>query len=345
MKRLAALLLIMLLALPACTPRDDAGGLTRYETSFIDVFDTVTTVTFYAPDADTAKRWSDDLHARLLHYHQLYDIYNSYDGLNNARTVNENAGKAPIEADATLIGLILFAQDMHAQTGGTMNVAMGSVLSIWHDYREAGLENPEEAALPPMEMLREAAKHTDIGDVIVDEAAGTIYLADPLLSLDLGAVAKGYAAQCIADEMRRAGVTSMLLSIGGNVCCIGARADGRDWRVAVESPGGQTEMPTLSVNGQSLVTSGSYQRYYTVDGVAYHHVIDPATLMPAAYFISVTVLCADSGLADALSTALFNLPLEEGKALASRAGVEALWVAPDGTQTMTEGFRARLDGE
>jgi len=313
----------------------------RYEQTFFDVFDTVTTIVLYDEDADRAAKRLQAVHDELLTYHELYDAYETYEGVNNIRTINENAGIAPVRTDERLTGLLLFAKDMDTLTDGRMNVAMGSVLSIWHDYREAGLDDPENAELPPMEALREAAKHTDISGVIVDETAGTVYLSDAEEQLDIGAVAKGYAAQRVADDMRAQGVTSMLLSVGGNVCAIGGRPDGSAWRVAVQDPASGGTLCTLEVRDESLVTSGTYQRYYTVDGKRYHHIIDPDTLMPETYFDSVSVLCADSGLADALSTGLANMPLGEGLALVeSLDGVEALWVQPDGTQTQSDGFSA-----
>lgn len=346
-KRIALIFMAFLLLLPPGCALIGEGDLERYERSYLDVFDTVSILIFYAPDETTAAAWAEEAHRLLVEYHRLYDIYNSYEGLNNARTLNENAGVAPVEVPRELIELILFAKEMHAQTGGKLNVALGSVLSIWHDCREAGLAAPDNAQLPSMDALRDAYLHTDIENVIVDEAAGTVYLADPYMSLDLGAVAKGFAAQRVADAMEAMGVASMLLNLGGNICCVGRRADGKDWKVEVESPYGGAALCALSVNGKSLVTSGSYQRYYEVQGARYHHIIDPATLMPAAYFDSVSVLSSDSDLADALSTALFNMPLEEGRALAaSFPGTEVLWVAADGTQISTEGFAAHLsDGK
>ena len=98
----------------------------------------------------------------------------------------------------------------------------------------------------------------------------------------------------------------------------------------------------VSLAGQSLVTSGDYQRSYTVDGKNYHHIIDPETLMPSTYWRSVSILCDDSGLADCLSTALFLLPLEEGRALAEQYGAEVMWVDESMTITQTPGFTAAL---
>ena len=115
--------------------------------------------------------------------------------------------------------------------------------------------------------------------------------------------------------------------------------------VGIADPdGGEGYLSTLNDWDKAIVTSGDYQRYFELDGVRYHHIIDPKTLYPAARFRSVTVVCADSGLADALSTALFVLPLEEGKALAAKAGAEAMWLDTQGNLTQTSGFSQYLAG-
>ena len=221
------------------------------------------------------------------------------------------------------------------------------MLEIWHQYREAGIEDPENAQLPPMDALTEAAKHVNIDDMVIDEAASTVYLRDPAMSLDVGAIAKGYATERAAESIEASGKTSVLLSIGGNVRAIGKKPDGSNWNVAIQNPdldSDQTSLFTLSINNLSVVTSGSYQRYYTVDGVRYNHIIDPVTLMPTTYFIGISVVTHDSGLADGLSTALFCMPLEDGQALVnSLDNVEACWVRPDGSIEMTDGFRALIE--
>ena len=113
---------------------------------------------------------------------------------------------------------------------------------------------------------------------------------------------------------------------------------GTPWVVGVNNPDGGNYLHTLNITGGSLVTSGDYQRYYTVNGKRYHHIIDPETRMPSEYWRSVTILCQDSGLADALSTALFLLPLEEGQALLNKTGAEAMWVDAQGREFFSPGF-------
>ena len=131
--------------------------------------------------------------------------------------------------------------------------------------------------------------------------------------------------------------------MGGNVCATGPKdEDGTPWVVGVNDPDGGNYLHTIYVTGGSVVTSGDYQRCYMVDGKLYHHIIDPDTRMPAAYWRSVTILCDDSGLADALSTALFLLPLEEGQRLLEKTGAEAMWVDAGGNQYYSPGFEATI---
>ena len=192
--------------------------------------------------------------------------------------------------------------------------------------------------------LREAAGHVDMSQVILDEQAGTVYFADPELSLDLGAVAKGYTAERVAQWMLDSEMPSFIISAGGNVRMGNPPADGRTkWGVGIQDPDGAVLglsdiVETLYVTGCSVVTSGDYQRYYVVDGQRYHHLIDPDTLMPDTDFRSVSIITEDSGYADLLSTAAFLMPYEESRAFVdSLDGVEAIWLFPDGSKKMTFG--------
>ena len=340
MRKLAGWIAALLLwtALAPCA----AAESKRYETSFLDVFDTFSQVVVYADTQEAAQEILQAVHDELKYYHRLFDIYQSYEGVNNLYTVNRNAGIAPVAVEEPLYDLIAFGKEMYAKTGGKTNIALGSVLSIWHEYRELGLADPEHAAVPSAEELYRAGEHTDIEQVVLDPEAGTVYLADPEMSLDVGAVAKGYAVELTARKMEAQGVASLLMSIGGNLRSIGRKGDGTTWRAGVQNPdltAAAQNLAVLDLTDASLVTSGSYQRYYTVDGKQYHHIIDPETLYPAEYSWAVSVLTADSGLADALSTALFAMPVEDGKKLTDGwEGVEALWVRQDGTLEYSAGW-------
>lgn len=313
-------------------------GMQRYEATYWDVFDTVTTVSGYAAvqaEFDAAAR---EIHDALLEYHRLYNIYESYDGLRNLKTVNDQAGIGPVPVDERILSLLQFAQTAWTETGSRVNAAMGSVLALWHDAREQALEDPDRAALPDRSALEEAALHTDLSALELDLEAGTAFLTDPDMALDVGALAKGYAVEQVAA----AAPDHFLISVGGNVCATGSKPDGTPWTVAVENPDGGDFLKLLYAEDRSVVTSGDYQRYFELDGVRYHHIIDPDTLEPAAYWRSVTVVAESSAAADCLSTALFTLPQAEGQRLLDQWGAEALWIGRDGAQVMSPGFSAYL---
>lgn len=312
------------------------------ERTWLDTFDTVTQVIIYADSTEQAELYAERFHGLLSEYHRLYDIYNEYDGLVNLCTLNRTAKYAPVEVDPRIIELIEFSRELYELTDGTVNVAFGSVLCIWHEYRTKGLENASAAELPPTDKLKAAAEHTDINDVIID--GNTVYFADRELLLDVGAVAKGFALQKVVETLKAEGVTSMLANVGGNICTIGSKPDGSAWRVAVENPSGAGYSSHLALSGASVATSGDYQRYYCVDGKNYHHIIDTQTLMPSKYHSSVSVICRDAGLADGLSTALFNVPLSEGlDTVNSMDGVEAIFIAKDGSISTSDGFSLYAD--
>ena len=334
MKRILAFLLCVLL-LTGCTgPREPEKK--QYTATFLTLFDTVTSIVGRAESEEAHMAAAQAIHDELLVYHQLFDIYNDYEGLNNLKTVNDNAGVAPVVVDRAIIDLLLDCREYHELTGGLVNVAMGSVLVLWHEARNDGLNDIANAYLPDSEKLAAAAEHMDFSRVVIDEAASTVFLSEPEMRLDVGAVAKGWSAQRAAENAPE----GLLISVGGNVCATGPKDEnGTPWRVGVQNPdGGSSYLHTLNITGGSVVTSGDYQRCYMVDGKIYHHIIDPDTLYPSNYWRSVTIICADSGLADALSTALFLLPLEAGMALAEKCGAEALWVNETGEQFYTPGF-------
>ena len=354
---LAAALSLSLLAgcgsASGSTASSAADGPQRYSTVFYDVFDTVTQVIAYCDSEEEFTAQMDALHADLVEYNQLYDIYNDYDGVTNIKTINDNAGSAPVEVDDRILSMLELADQMYATTNGKLNIAMGSVLNIWHNYREAAeaTETDADNKLPGMDELEAAAQHCDINNVIIDEDAKTVYLADPDMRLDVGSVGKGYAVEMVCQAAEARGLTSALVSVGGNLRAIGTKPDGSQWTGGVENPWNASDLYTASsmlsgainMSDMALVTSGDYQRYFVVDGKRYHHLIDPDTLFPSTYFNGVTVLCSDSGLADCLTTGLFCQPLEDGlKIVESLDGVEAMWCTPDQQIITSSGWDAHL---
>lgn len=353
-KRLFCLLLALCVALPLLSRTETTYQ--RYSLSFFGAFDTVIGIIGYADGKATFDEEAGKAQRRFEQLHQLYDKYNAYGDLHNVHYLNQQASKGPVKVPAELFDMLCYGKSMHDATKGTVNIALGAVLALWHEAREAYDEtNPESAALPDMEALKAAAEHVSLDDLILDEKENTVFFRDPLLQLDVGALAKGYAAELVAQELLKGPMTSFALNAGGNVRLGEPPRDGRkDWGVAVQDPDGfvlgsseSDVIDTLFLNQVSVVTSGDYQRFYVVDGVRYHHLISPETLMPPSYFRSVTIVTESSAYADLLSTAVFLMPYEEGRAyVEGLEGVEAVWVLNDRSLVMTEGLKehARSQG-
>lgn len=312
---------------------------TLYTTTWFDLFDTVAIVKGYARNQAEWDEQMEALHADLLHYHQLFDIYHHYDGMVNLYDVNAGAAFGPVTVSEELYDFLDWcAGTVYSQTDGATNIAAGSVLKLWHDARESTSPAPPDDA-----RIEQALAHIAMDNLQLDAAARTVFFADPAMSLDVGAVGKGYAVEQAAEAAEARGLDSALLNIGGNLRAIGKKANNEgNWTAGVENPWSDDPAYIQTVTlqpGASLVVSGDYQRYFTYKGVRYSHLIDLTTGYPARYCNSAAVLApADGGgLADALSTALFCLPEETGRALLPD-GYQALWMYPDTGTTQTDGW-------
>ncbi len=322
---LAAVTLVSSLLLSSCGEKEPQVN----SRVFYEYFDTFGTVYDYSgADYDEFSRHADEIEALLAEYHRLYDIYNEYEGINNIATLNKNAGKGAVKLDGKILDLLEFSKDMYKKTSGEVNIAFGAVLSLWHVARSEGKKLPER------ERLEAAAEHCDIDKLVIDRAVGTAEILDSEMSLDVGAVAKGYATEKIAEFIKEKGLSSYALDMGGNLRTVGTKPSGDGWQSAVRNPDMTSENPYIAyveLKDSAFVTSGVYERYYVVEGKSYHHIIDKETLFPEYNYLSVSVIAPSSAVADALSTALFNMT--EGEVLtllATLPDVGAIFVLPSG---------------
>ena len=309
--------------------------------SYFQYFDTVSTIMNFKGDGQ--EEFGKNLEVVqdvLWEYHQLFDIYHEYSGVNNLCTLNKMAGGDPITVDQKLIDFLLYAKEIYKITNGETNVMLGSVLKLWHDARTTATNDPNNKYVPDTKALEEANLHTSIDLLEIDDENNTVRISDPKARIDVGALGKGYATEKLAQILEAKGCTSYVLNIGGNLRIIGKKLDGTGWNTGIKNPLNTMSFSLyLNISDISCVTSGDYERYFTVDGKKYHHIIDKDTLMPSTQFSSVSILVKDSGLADALSTALFSMSYEEGKALVEKLGnVEVVWIYKDGTVVYTDGI-------
>ena len=244
---------------------------------------------------------------------------------------NRNGG-GTLHADTA--ALLERALALCGETGGALDVSIYPVVRAW-GFTTGAYRVPEEAELAA---LLERVDYTRIS------LEGTVLTLPEGMELDLGAVAKGWTGDRLMELLRREGITSAIVELGGNVQALGSKPDGSPWRVAVQAPDGSGYAGALEITDCAAVTSGGYQRYFEQDGETYCHIIDPAGGRPArSGLASVTVVAEEGAAADALSTALFVLGRERGEALwRERGGFECVFIGEDGSVAVTQGLEGRF---
>ena len=327
-------------SLPSTTPELNAPlELRRFNHISIDLFDTVTQIIGYASSQSEFDYFRDIIINELAHLHKLFDIFSEYPNINNMRTINLNAGVAPIEVDPIIIEMLLLGIRGYEYTNGLFNIALGPVLSIWHEYRIA-----DANILPCMERLQAANVFTNINDVIIDEINNTVFLRYENMSLDVGGVAKGFAIEHVVQVAQNAGFNHFVLSVGGDVRMAEAPPIGERnfWNTGVRDPFGgaftDNIVEVISGSNISVLSSGDYGRFFMVDGVRYSHIIDPTTLMPATKYRAVTVIHPDAGINDVIITAAFLLDIYEATQVLNSFQAQAVWILQDGSLVHTPGF-------
>lgn len=363
MKQKTFLFILLILALTACKSEPS-----RYSNVLIDVGFNDAPVTFvaYTENETEFNSYKEILRDELIILGHLFDKYNDYDGMNNLKTINDNAGIKAVEVDQPLIDLLLFAQDYYAISKQTFDVSLGSVLNVWHNYREDGkmynAETPiQYGKVPSLEELQTAKTCASWDFVEIDDENNTVYLNNPCASLDVGGIAKGFAADIVTKKLMDVGLETAIINLGdSSIITVGTKPNGDEWGVGIAQPKknvliADSSVDTLFFAGSTHIsTSGDNQNYYIADdGVTYHHLIDPNTLYPVVSNLhSVTIATSlSAGTAEALSKALFILPYDDALALLNQLkqenpneSIDAVWVyelgkAPtNATSIDSEGF-------
>lgn len=276
----------------------------------------------YSTSQDLYQKHVVQYEQELKRYHELFDIYHEYAGINNIMTINRMAGIQPVKVDQEIIDLLQLAKQFYTYTNGELDVTQGAVLKLWHDYRTDGISKNEEGLfgkVPSQQEVNEQLACRGFDHIEINETQKTMWIKNPCVQIDVGAIGKGYATEKIAQKLEEAGVKHGYIDNGGNLRMIGSKPDQEVWRIGIRNPKPsliQQEVAMIDKYQGSIstVTSGSSERYYLgEDGQMYHHIIDPKTGFPLQLYLSVSIFTQDSGVADCLSTALFNVSIEEGK--------------------------------
>ena len=326
---IGALVLVILLALSGCdrgavVPPSASGGQTSRTVFAMD------TVMELAPSGEHAKEACDLAEARIMELEALFSVTLSD---SEVYAVNHADG-VPVALSPDTLALLTDALDWCRQTDGALDISIYPVLRTWGfttgEYR---VPNDDEIA--------ELLTRVDYTRVATDAEAHTVTLP-PDMEIDLGSVAKGYTGNAVMQAFRDAGVTSGMISLGGNVQVLGTKPDGTDWHIAVQDPSGDGYVGIVSVADKAVITSGGYERFFEQDGVTYWHILDPETGKPArSGVVSATIVGADGTMCDALSTALFVMGADRAAAFwqaHADAEFDFILVLEDGSLVITEGL-------
>ncbi|MCD7757062.1 MAG: FAD:protein FMN transferase [Clostridiales bacterium] len=332
MKKLSCFLCCLLsaLLLTGCTagtaePDPEAS---ESSTQYLDAMDTFMTLTAYGSSRNEA------LTAAVEEIRRLEALWSVGSEDSEVSQLNRD-GTAVLSEDTA--ALIERALEIYDSTGGAFDITVYPLMELWgfttQDYQ-----------VPEASDLQSALALVGADRVTYDAATSTVTLGEGQ-SIDLGGIAKGYTSQRIMELFEEMGVTSAMVSLGGNIQCLGTKPDGSLWRVGIQDPVGSEGaiVAVIEVEDQAVITSGSYERYFTDEttGETYHHIIDPATGYPAdSGLTSVTIVTDDGTLGDALSTALFIMGLEEGTAYwqAHSDEFQAVFITTDSEIYVTAGL-------
>ncbi len=224
--------------------------------------------------------------------------------------INQNAGIAPITVTEDTFYLIQKAKQYYEFTDGAFDITIAPVVKAWGFTEEQKRVPSEQEIQQKLELVNQNKLH-------IDAENNTVFLEKQNMAIDLGGIAKGYASDKVNEILKQEGITSAVISLGGNVSVIGKKEDGSKWKVAIQDPlNEQGFAGVLEVEDTCVITSGVYQRFFEQYGKRYHHIIDTKTGKPAETgLLSVTIVCKNGTMADMLSTSIMVAGLEKGSEL------------------------------
>lgn len=296
------------------------------------VMDTFVTVTAYGQSATSG------VDAVMAEFARLDRLWNRFDQESEIARISRAAGREPVKVSEDTLFIIKKSMFFSELTGGAFDITVGPLIDLW------GFARPEKA-IPDDAAIKRVLPDVGYQGIVINEGQGTVFLRRPGMSLDLGAIAKGYATDRARAILRQHGITSALVNAGGNIYAVGKKPGGDLWNIGIQDPRKPDDyLASVQVQDVSAVTSGDYQRFFEAGGVRYHHLLNPATGKPARTGLyAVTIISQSSTAADALSTSVFVLGKEKGsEVLAQFAGTDAFFVEEGNRVSYTPGLALRV---
>ena len=310
----------------ADTDRKSQNEEDESESRDIFAMDTYMTLTAYGENAEKG------LDAAVDEINKIEQLVSTGIDSSEVSQINKN-GKGSVSE--TTGYLIERSKEIYDSTNGVFDITIYPIMQAW------GFPT-ENYRVPGKKELKKLRGAMGADRVLYDEKKQEVTLDKEGMKIDLGGIAKGYTSSKVMDIFKENGISSAVISLGGNVQTLNGKPDGSDWRVAVENPADTgSYIGVLSIKDKAVITSGGYERYFKQDGKTYHHIIDPATEYPANNGLtSVTIVSDDGTLADGLSTSLFIMGPEKAQKYWKEHSDEfdTILVKDDGSILISEGI-------
>lgn len=290
--------------------------------------------TFTAVSADDSLAWRA-LRAGLRETQRIDHLFSYWDSTSQVTKINRLAGIRPVVVEQEVLDLIARTLKVSALSGGAFDITFASGDKIYKFDRQA------HASLPDSATVRNSVRRIGWQKVQLDLVKHTVFLPEKGMRLNLAGILQGYGVRRAQELMKKMGITGGLINGSGDVYCWGQQPDGSGWRIAIGDPARpQSVSSWLTVSDLAVVTAGNYEQYFTVGGRYYGHIINPHTGYPATGLRSVTIICPDVELADALDDAVFVLGPIEGLALINRLkGVNCTLIDDSGQTLVSKGMQ------
>lgn len=325
----AALLVVLILLLVAACGKQQERLLKVTRTSL----HTITSMTVVTGNEQQAQQAIDAAYREMERLGQMLNFYADDSELTS---INKNAGIRPVKVSPETFDVIQKAVFASENTEGAFDATVGPLVKLW-DFKKG--------VIPDKDDIEELLDQVGYQNIVLDSAAQTVYLKEDGAQIDLGGILKGYAADKASLVLQKNGISSGIVTVGGEVRAFGNKPDGTPWIVGIQNPrqkGPNDEViATIALSNRSISTSGDYIKFFEKDGVRYHHILNPKTGYPAEQCGSVTVIANDGVTADGFSK-IFVLGPEKGLKIAKKVGFDAIFIDCNGKISMSEGLQDRI---
>jgi thiamine biosynthesis lipoprotein len=249
--------------------------------------------------------------------------------------INQSAGKEWVKVSPEMLRVIKKAQEISELSGGGFDITVGPLTQLWRMARERGIP-------PPAEELKQKLGLVNFRNVMIDQEE-KVFLKKRGMSIDLGGIAKGYAVDRAFEVLRTLGYKNLIVNAGGDLRVGGSKLD-QPWSIGIQDPRSSEKiMATVTISDSAIATSGDYEKFFIYQGKRYHHIFNPKDGLPSDGCQSVTILCKEGMVADALATAVFVLGPEKGYVLCQKLkGVDCLIVDKEGKIILAPGLKSRI---